>query len=100
MLNILNMIVLINNKVTGHVQELNIKCTTGNLIILAEVVICNPQTKENVTGFYAIESITTVKKKTYIKDHDKIMGMTLSLKVVKNKLAIPFKEIELPIYFK
>ena len=66
MLNILNMIVLINNKVTGHVQELNIKCTTGNLIILAEVVIYNPQTKENVTGFYAIESITTVKKKTYI----------------------------------
>ena len=57
MLNILNMIVLINNKVTGHVQELNIKCTTGNLIILAEVVIYNPQTKENVTGFYAIESI-------------------------------------------
>ena len=66
MLNILNMIVLINNKVTGHVQELNIKCTTGNLIILAEVVISNPQTKENVTSFYAIESITIVKKKTYI----------------------------------
>jgi len=41
-----------------------------------------------------------IKKKTYIKDHDKIIGMTLSLKVVKNKLAIPFKEIELPIYFK
>ena len=40
-----------------------------------------------------------IKKKTYIKDHDKIIGMNLSLKVVKNKLAIPFKEVELPIYF-
>jgi recombination protein RecA len=40
-----------------------------------------------------------IKKKTYIKEHDKILGMNLSLRTVKNKLAVPFKEVELPIYF-
>jgi recombination protein RecA len=76
---------------------------SNKCVIFTNQIRCNIK-KRKLTSYGQLKKYTDIrieiKKKTYIKDHDKVMGMTLLLKVVKNKLAIPFKEVELPIYFK
>ena len=66
MLNTTNMIITINDQVIGYIKELNMLCSSSNLIVLAEVVTFDPHMKTESTNYYMVENINTVRKKTYV----------------------------------
>jgi len=88
-------------KLTGCIAQSN--CTVifiNQLRMKIGVVFGNPETTTggNALKYYASQRID-IRGNTLIKVNDEVVGKTVKVKVVKNKVAAPFKIVELDIAF-
>lgn len=88
-------------KITGNLKQSNCMCIFINQIRMKiGVMFGNPETTTggNALKFYASVRLD-IRRTGSIKDGDEIVGNETRIKVVKNKIAAPFKQAETQILY-
>ncbi|WP_261815952.1 recombinase RecA [Vibrio gallicus] len=88
-------------KLTGNLKQSNCMCIFINQIRMKiGVMFGNPETTTggNALKFYASVRLD-IRRTGAIKDGDEIVGNETRIKVVKNKIAAPFKQAETQIMY-
>jgi recombination protein RecA len=88
-------------KITGNIQQNNVLCIFINQIRMKiGVMFGSPETTTggNALKFYASVRLD-IRRTGAVKKGDEIIGNETKIKVVKNKLAPPFKEAKTQIMF-
>ena len=88
-------------KLTGNLKQANCMCIFINQIRMKiGVMFGNPETTTggNALKFYASVRLD-IRRTGAIKDGDEVVGNETRIKVVKNKIAAPFKQAETQILY-
>lgn len=88
-------------KITGAVKENNVLLIFINQIRMKiGVMFGNPETTTggNALKFYASVRLD-IRRKGVVKDGEEVIGSETKVKVVKNKIGAPFKEVEFEIIY-
>ncbi len=87
-------------KLTGSVAKTNcIVIFINQIRMKIGVMFGSPETTTggNALKFYSSVSID-IRKSTAIKDKDEVIGNSTKIKIVKNKVAPPFRNVEVRYY--